>query len=392
MAKIAFTAKDGTRYSFANSQQFLDLVTAEIAAWTWLSNYNGHREASPYTQNVVVPLAATQTSLTQSPADVESAKTTFQQYLNFVPQVHAKTALRAWIYPLAMANHKQALYSLAYLAQEAGVITAFPDTFSGGSDWIIGISRAMAFQGSWKPGERAAFDEAQAGLSAGEAATALAQTRELQSSVEELERKAHESDAVRTANNAAADAEMVEAAANLIAQMEAKFKEKSDALDSEWTRFTLEFNSQLALKAPAGYWKSKHKSHTTWVARLAIALIIGASIGAYVLHELAWQIFGPLRFNQIPSWFQVITFSLAALVYVLLLRSTLRLLMSHVHLSLDSAERQTMIVSYLALVRRGGIKEESLDKILSSIFRPTGDGIVKDEGIPLSALSELFKR
>lgn len=392
MAKINFVAKDGTRYSFVNVVQVLEFVTSELAAWSWLVRFEGHGLVSPYMNGVIHPLRNAQTQLSQAPPDLESAKSNLQLYLDFTPQAHSKTALRGWIQKFSEAHPIRAAYALAYLVQDAGFIPTFPDTFGGQSDWVIGIGEAMAFQNSWKPGERASVASEQATQSSKDAAAALAEARDAQVEINDLAEDIKKIEEIREVERKASDTELIRKTEDLVKEMEAKFSEKSEALDKEWTRFTAEFTSQLALKAPAGYWKAKHRSHTKWVLWLGIALSISAASGAWVLHEMAWEIFGPLRFNQIPSWFQVITFSLATLVYVLILRSTLRIMMSHIHLSLDSAERQTMIVSYLALVRRGGIKEESLDKILNSIFRPTGDGIVKDEGIPLSALAELFKR
>jgi hypothetical protein len=392
MAKINFVAKDGTRYSFISPVQVLEFVTSELAAWTWLVRFEGHAMVGAYMNGVIHPLRNAQTQLSQAPPDLESAKNNLQIYLDFTPQAHPKAALRGWIQKFSEAHPIRAAYALAYLLQDGGFIPPFPDNFGGQSDWVIGIAEAMAFQNSWKTGERASIAGEQAAQSSKDAAVALAEARDTQAEINELAENIKKTEEIREIERKASDAELVRKTEELVTEMGVKFNENSETLVKEWNRFTAEFTSQLALKAPAGYWKSKHRNHTKWVLWLGIALSISAAGGAWVLHEMAWEIFGPLRFNQIPSWFQVITFSLATLVYVLILRSTLRIMMSHIHLSLDSAERQTMIVSYLALVRRGGIKEESLDKILNSIFRPTGDGIVKDEGIPLSALAELFKK
>lgn len=393
MEKISLTAKDGTRYSFIDDAQFAEFVNSEAAAWNWVIRLEQHGMLGSFFANAMHPLRAAQSQLAEPSPSVERAIPAFQQYLDWEPAVHLKATFGTWIRELAVNRPMQAYYALVYLFQELGITRKVPfkEHLGAQSDLVAGIALAMAFQNNWKPGEKTAINNAQAIQSSQDAATALASARETQAKINALEESMAEATTARTIERDAADLALIKKTEELVRSMEEKFKSKSDSLDNEWSRFTAEFTSQLALKAPAGYWKSKHKNHTKWVWGLGVTLAIAAASGAWVLHEMAWQIFGPLRINQIPSWFQVITFSLAAFVYVLLLRSTLRLMMSHIHLSLDSAERQTMIVSYLALLRRGGIKEESLDKILATIFRPTGDGIVKDDGIPLSALAEIFK-
>lgn len=109
------------------------------------------------------------------------------------------------------------------------------------------------------------------------------------------------------------------------------------------------------------------------------------------MFEVAWQIFGNRPVLQLPSWYQVLSFSIAAIIYLWTIRSLLRFTLSHVHLALDAAERYTMIVSYLALIRKKDLPEGLLDKVFSAIFRPTGDGIVKEEGIPWPSIVDAIK-
>lgn len=62
------------------------------------------------------------------------------------------------------------------------------------------------------------------------------------------------------------------------------------------------------------------------------------------------------------------------------------------HLENDAAERVTMAKTYLALIRDGALpKGDSITTILAALFRPTGDGIVKDEGLPPTAMEWLTK-
>jgi hypothetical protein len=75
------------------------------------------------------------------------------------------------------------------------------------------------------------------------------------------------------------------------------------------------------------------------------------------------------------------------------LRVLVRLLLSNIHLENDAAERVTMTMTYLALLRRNRVQQnEAINAILMALFRPSGDGIVKDEGVPIGAVDMLLRR
>lgn len=46
---------------------------------------------------------------------------------------------------------------------------------------------------------------------------------------------------------------------------------------------------------------------------------------------------------------------------------------------MDAKERRTMVMSYLALAHKGKADSEDRKIILEALFRPTEDGIVKDD-------------
>jgi hypothetical protein len=74
------------------------------------------------------------------------------------------------------------------------------------------------------------------------------------------------------------------------------------------------------------------------------------------------------------------------------MRAFVRIFISNLHLENDAAERVTMAKTYLALLRDGSLpKDDSIGTILAALFRPTGDGIVKDEGLPPTAIEWLTK-
>ena len=69
----------------------------------------------------------------------------------------------------------------------------------------------------------------------------------------------------------------------------------------------------------------------------------------------------------------------------------MRLFLSNVHLHTDAKERVTMVQTYLALLRRGKITKDDERLILQTLFRPTSTGIMKDDGVPLTALEAISK-
>ena len=74
------------------------------------------------------------------------------------------------------------------------------------------------------------------------------------------------------------------------------------------------------------------------------------------------------------------------------IRLLVRIFLSHIHLENDAAERVTMAKTYLALIRDGSFEgKDNIGTILAALFRPTGDGIVKDEGLPPTAMEWLTK-
>jgi hypothetical protein len=59
-----------------------------------------------------------------------------------------------------------------------------------------------------------------------------------------------------------------------------------------------------------------------------------------------------------------------------------RLFLSEHHLAINAEERATMALTYLALTADEKADEKERALVLASLFRPTADGIVKDDAAP----------
>lgn len=153
------------------------------------------------------------------------------------------------------------------------------------------------------------------------------------------------------------------------------------------------FREEIAMKAPVTYWEDKRKEHVR-LGRIAGGLSfagIAAAAGG-----LVWLIHDLLRSSSpgvAPEAWRVATLVLIGLFAVWGLRLVVRIFLSHLHLATDAAERVVMARTYLSLLEGDRLtSKEDRQLILQALFRPTSDGIVKDEGIPPSALEFLTRQ
>jgi hypothetical protein len=153
------------------------------------------------------------------------------------------------------------------------------------------------------------------------------------------------------------------------------------------------FREEIALRAPADYWETKRKSHLrmSWVTGLLSFVAIGSAAAGLVwlIHDLVSKT--PAG-SQPDAW----RIAMAVLVGVFALwgaRLIVRMFLSHLHLLTDAAERVVMVKTYLSLLEGDRLaNKEDRQLILTALFRPAADGIVKDEGIPPSMLEFLTRQ
>jgi len=74
-------------------------------------------------------------------------------------------------------------------------------------------------------------------------------------------------------------------------------------------------------------------------------------------------------------------------------RIVLKIIFSNLHLKEEAYEKETMIVTYLALIKEGGgLSEADRGLILESIFKPSTNGLIKDESsVTLLDVMNIFK-
>lgn len=173
------------------------------------------------------------------------------------------------------------------------------------------------------------------------------------------------------------------------------------------------YDKHMALAAPVEYWDTKRKKHRLWSGISFGAIVSGMGAAAYFLHtelqsvgqavlaskavETATkaQVAGTTSMQALTdsatTW-HLGSFILLATLSFWFIRLLVRIFLSNLHLENDASERVTMAKTYLALIRNDDLpKGDSINTILAALFRPTGDGIVKDEGVPPSALEWFTK-
>ena len=72
----------------------------------------------------------------------------------------------------------------------------------------------------------------------------------------------------------------------------------------------------------------------------------------------------------------------ATTFFIWIMRILVRLYLSELHLGIDARERETMLLTYLALTNEGKVEPTDRALVLAPLFRPTADGVVKDDGAP----------
>ncbi|MEW6550521.1 MAG: DUF6161 domain-containing protein [Campylobacterota bacterium] len=77
------------------------------------------------------------------------------------------------------------------------------------------------------------------------------------------------------------------------------------------------------------------------------------------------------------AWYILMIFASSSAFWII--RITVKIALSNLHLSEDAHERVVMIQTYLSFVKEGQIDKNDKKLILSSLFRPSNIGIIKDE-------------
>lgn len=193
------------------------------------------------------------------------------------------------------------------------------------------------------------------------------------------------------------------------------WKGQFDRVEAELTTLKETYDKHMALAAPVEYWDTKRKKHRLWSGISFGAIVVGMGTAAYFLHtelqsvgqavtaskaeaaasaakaQAAGSTTIQALADSATTW-HLGSFILLATLSFWFIRLLVRIFLSNLHLENDAAERVTMAKTYLALIRNDDLpKGDNISTVLAALFRPTGDGIVKDEGVPPTTLEWFTK-
>lgn len=99
-----------------------------------------------------------------------------------------------------------------------------------------------------------------------------------------------------------------------------------------------------------------------------------------------------LEDSNLP-WYLLMIFATSSIFWII--RITVKIALSNLHLSEDAHERVVMIYTYLSFIENGQLQNLEKDKelILSSLFRPSNIGIIQDESsVTVTDIITAFKK
>ena len=148
------------------------------------------------------------------------------------------------------------------------------------------------------------------------------------------------------------------------------------------------YMEHMALSAPVEYWKKKAGQHKRQSDTARNILVLFALVGGGAL-VVALSIISSYAISVASAEKPAAVYFVLATIGVVITtivfwsgRVLTRLYLSELHLSMDAGERATMVETYLALTSVNQATKEDRAIVLASLFRPTADGIVKDDAAP----------
>lgn len=168
------------------------------------------------------------------------------------------------------------------------------------------------------------------------------------------------------------------------------------------------YKQHMQLKASRLYWKEKATDHEIAAGKAKKTALIWLVVGGAALSLVLLLLVGSSinsgcdvsSFEVIRKWFLPNTEPLKCpsselslwsyapraafgliltTIFFWIARLLVRLWLSEVHLGIDANERVVMVDSYIALKSEGHVEDSDRFIILAPLFRPTQDGIVKDD-------------
>jgi len=174
---------------------------------------------------------------------------------------------------------------------------------------------------------------------------------------------------------------------------------------SKWTDLYASYSEHLKIESSVLLWKERERNYKElsesgwkWIWIIGISGFLGAVAWAVGAFELSGWLFKSALINSSPTYvsgsnglrltfhFELIVASAATLFYLTMYLWAMRLIIRNYvvneHLKIDASGRASMAETYLALIKESAASDADRAIVLSSLFRPVVDGMVKDDGPP----------
>lgn len=158
------------------------------------------------------------------------------------------------------------------------------------------------------------------------------------------------------------------------------------------------YSEQMGLQAASEYWNIRSASHAKyekiWGGALIFYAILSLAAGFCLANGFWESVINVSEYGPDYKYGHIKALSMSVLLFTFIIwgaRIIARSYLSNQHLKTDALERRTMIMTYLALTHKNKISEAERALVLEPIFRPTSDGLVKDDGAP-NILASLMSR
>jgi len=150
------------------------------------------------------------------------------------------------------------------------------------------------------------------------------------------------------------------------------------------------YDDKLALQAPVNYWNNKSTLNYGVAGFLGIVFFIVIWIIIANFEPLAKDVSqGIVDKNYYP----LIQFSSITIITIWLLRIIVKIFYSKLHLAEEAREKEMFIKTYLSMLRETDAVKDDSDRhlILQSIFSPSKNGIIKDDGLPTNIIENIIR-
>ncbi|MCM2308985.1 MAG: DUF6161 domain-containing protein [Sulfuritalea sp.] len=407
---VADFGENGGRFEWSSREEIAGWIGQLQNRWEWIGQQR-HSPTNNALQVIVGKFNATQQALThasnhrkqgqtqQAESQLASARSSLEDFVRTYPWILPDSAQCRFVEGLRDAGQKleAALIVAHWLAQDLNG-APIRQTVNALLTWELhdrGIKDRMK-------SESAALKRL-----AGDMQTALTQHREL-----ERQQVARFDDLYKQDSDQSLEHHGVFVEGE--AKRNSLWQEQLTGMQNELKSLKETYDKHMALAAPVEYWDTKRRRHKSLAIVSFFAVIVCMALGGFLLHtELQTVANAALEAKtaassgtsaeaakanstatllQSQAAWQFGSFLLLATLSFWFTRLIVRIFLSNLHLENDASERVTMAKTYLALLRDGGMpKGDSINTVLAALFRPTGDGIVKDEGLPPSAMEWITK-